>query len=43
MHLDEVKAKCGNDESMGRFYKQALDLLTSGTNFILGEFDGLHV
>ncbi|MGB7955766.1 MAG: hypothetical protein WCF23_17470 [Candidatus Nitrosopolaris sp.] len=42
-HLDEVKAKCGKVENMGRFYKHALDLLTPGTNFILGEFDGLHV
>ena len=27
-HLDEVRAKCGNDENMGRLYKQSLDLLT---------------
>ena len=42
-HLDEVKAKCGNDENMGRLYKQSLDLLTPGSSFIIGEFDPLSV
>ena len=42
-HLDEVRAKCGNDENMGRLYKQSLDLLTPGSCFIFGEFDRLSV
>jgi uncharacterized protein YbaA (DUF1428 family) len=42
-HLDEVRAKCGNDENMGRLYKQSLDLLTPGSSFIFGEFDRLSV
>ena len=42
-HLDEVRAKCGNDENMGRLYKQSLDLLTPGSRFIFGEFDRLSV
>ena len=42
-HLDEVKAKCGNDGNMERLYKQSLDLLTPGSRFIFGEFDRLSV
>jgi uncharacterized protein YbaA (DUF1428 family) len=42
-HLDEVRAKCGNDENMVRLYKQSLDLLTPGSRFIFGEFDRLSV
>ena len=42
-HMDEVRAKCGNDENMGRLYKQALDLLTPGSRFIFGEFDRMSV
>ena len=42
-HLDEVKAKCGNDGNMERLYKQSLDLLTPGSSFIIGEFDALSV
>jgi uncharacterized protein YbaA (DUF1428 family) len=42
-HLDEVRAKCGNDENMGRLYKQSLDLLTPGSMFIFGEFVSLNV
>lgn len=42
-HLDEVRAKCGDDENMGRLYKQSLGLLTTGSSFIFGEFDRLSV
>jgi uncharacterized protein YbaA (DUF1428 family) len=42
-HMEEVRAKCGNDENMGRLYKQSLDLLTLGSSFIFGEFDRLSV
>ena len=42
-HLDQVRAKCGNDENMGRLYKQSLDLLTPGSTFMFGEFDRLGV
>ena len=41
--MDEVRAKCGNDETMGRLYKQSLDLLTPEAKFIIGEFDHLIV
>jgi uncharacterized protein YbaA (DUF1428 family) len=42
-HMDEVRAKCGNDENMGRLYKQSLDLLTPGSRFIFGEFDRMSI
>jgi uncharacterized protein YbaA (DUF1428 family) len=42
-HMEAVRAKCGNDENMGRLYKQSLDLLTPGSRFIFGEFDRLRV
>jgi uncharacterized protein YbaA (DUF1428 family) len=42
-HLDQVRAKCGNDENMGRLYKQSLALLTPGSTFMFGEFDRLSV
>ena len=42
-HMDEVIAKMGKDESMGRLYKQSLDLLTPGTSFIIGEFGRFSV
>jgi uncharacterized protein YbaA (DUF1428 family) len=42
-HLNEVRAKCGNDENMGRLYKQSLDLLTPRSKFIFGEFDRMSV
>jgi hypothetical protein len=42
-HLNEVMVKCGKDETMGRLYKESLELLTPGTNFIVGEFGRLSV
>jgi uncharacterized protein YbaA (DUF1428 family) len=42
-HLNEVIIKCGKDETMGRLYKESLELLTPGTNFIVGEFGRLSV
>jgi hypothetical protein len=35
-HMDEVKAKCGNYENMGRLCNKSLDLLTRGIGFIIG-------
>jgi uncharacterized protein YbaA (DUF1428 family) len=40
-HLEEVTAKFGNDENMERLYKQSVDLLSPGSNFIMGEFSRL--
>jgi uncharacterized protein YbaA (DUF1428 family) len=42
-HRDEVGAKMQNDESMERLYKQAVDLLSPGSNFIMGEFGRVSV
>jgi uncharacterized protein YbaA (DUF1428 family) len=42
-HQDEVTSKMGNDENCGRLYKQSLELLTPGTNFIIGEFSRLSI
>jgi uncharacterized protein YbaA (DUF1428 family) len=40
-HRDEVGAKMQNDENMERLYKQSVDLLSPGSNFIMGEFNRL--
>lgn len=40
-HRDEVDAKMRNDVNMERLFKQSMDLITPGTNFILGEFTRL--
>jgi uncharacterized protein YbaA (DUF1428 family) len=37
-HRDEVSAKMQNDESMGPLFQQSINLITSGTSFIMGEF-----
>jgi uncharacterized protein YbaA (DUF1428 family) len=42
-HMDEVCAKLGKDENMGRNYKESLDLLTPGSSFIMGEFNRIDV
>jgi uncharacterized protein YbaA (DUF1428 family) len=42
-HRDEVEAKMRNDENMERLYKQSVDLITPGTNFIMGEFSRIIV
>jgi hypothetical protein len=41
--MDEVRAKCGNDENTGRLNRQSMDILTPGSRFIIGEFDPLSV
>jgi uncharacterized protein YbaA (DUF1428 family) len=40
---DEYMANCGNDENMGRLYKQFMDLITPGSSPIIGEFSRLRV
>jgi uncharacterized protein YbaA (DUF1428 family) len=40
-HRDEVGAKMQNDENMELLYKQSVDLLSPGSNFIMGEFNRL--
>jgi uncharacterized protein YbaA (DUF1428 family) len=42
-HRDDVYAKMRNDVNMERLFKQSLDLITPGTNFIMGEFSRLGV
>jgi uncharacterized protein YbaA (DUF1428 family) len=42
-HRDEVGAKMQNDPNMERLFKQSMDLITPGTNFIMGEFSRLDV
>jgi uncharacterized protein YbaA (DUF1428 family) len=37
-HRDEYMAKCENDENMNQLYKQFMDLITSGSCPIMGEF-----
>jgi uncharacterized protein YbaA (DUF1428 family) len=40
---DEYMANCGNDENMGRLYKQFMDLITPGSSPIIGEFSRLRM
>jgi hypothetical protein len=42
-HKDEVGAKMQNDENMERLYKQSVDLLSTGSSFVMGEFSRLEV
>jgi uncharacterized protein YbaA (DUF1428 family) len=42
-HRDDVYAKMRNDVKMEQLFKQSLDLITPGTNFIMGEFRRLGV
>jgi len=42
-HRDEVSAKMQNDESMGPLFQQSMNLITSGTSFIMGEFSRLSI
>ena len=37
-HRDDVRAKMQNDESCGSLFRQFMDLITPGTNCIIGEF-----
>jgi uncharacterized protein YbaA (DUF1428 family) len=42
-HKDEVGAKMRNDETMGPLWQQAMDLVTPGTDFIMGQFSLIRV
>ena len=42
-HRDESEAEMNNDESMGPLFQQSLDLVATGTGFIMGEFSRLEV
>jgi uncharacterized protein YbaA (DUF1428 family) len=42
-HRDEVGTKMRNEESMERLYKQAVDLLSPGSDFILVQFGRISV
>jgi uncharacterized protein YbaA (DUF1428 family) len=37
-HRDDVRAKMQNDERCGSLFPQFMDLITPGTNCIIGEF-----
>ena len=40
-HRSEVDARMKNDERMGPMFQQALELITPGTSFTMGEFSQL--
>jgi uncharacterized protein YbaA (DUF1428 family) len=42
-HMNEVMAKIQKDERMEPIMKQSFSLISSGTSFIIGEFDRLSV
>ena len=42
-HKEEVGAKMRNDERMGPLWQRAMELVTPGTGFIMGEFSRLNV
>jgi uncharacterized protein YbaA (DUF1428 family) len=42
-HMNEVMVKMQKDERMEPIMKQSFSLISSGTNFIMGEFDRLSV
>ena len=42
-HKDEVGAKMRNDERMGPLWQQSVDLVSPGTEFIMGEFSRLNM
>lgn len=42
-HKDEVSAKMQKDERMGPLFQQAMDLISPGSGFIMGEFSYLNI
>jgi len=42
-HMNDLMAKMQKDERMEPLMKQSFDLISSGTSFIMGEFDRLSV
>lgn len=42
-HKDEVGVKMRNDERMGPLWQQSVALISSGTDFIMGEFSRLKM
>jgi hypothetical protein len=42
-HMNEVMVKIQKDERMEPIMKQSFSLISSGTSFIIGEFDRLSV
>ena len=42
-HKDEVGSKMRNDERMGPLWQQSVDLVSPGTEFIMGEFSRLNM
>jgi uncharacterized protein YbaA (DUF1428 family) len=42
-HKEEVGAKMQNEERMGPLWQQSVNLVSPGTNFIMGEFSHLNL
>jgi hypothetical protein len=42
-HKDEVGVKMRNDERMGTLWQQSVALVSTGTDFIMGEFSRLRM
>ena len=42
-HKDEVGVKMRNDERMGPLWQRSMELVTQGTDFIMGEFSRLKI
>jgi uncharacterized protein YbaA (DUF1428 family) len=42
-HKDEVGAKMQNDKRMGPLWQQSVDLVSPGTEFIMGEFSPIKL
>ena len=42
-HMNDLMVKMQKDERMEPLMKQSFDLISSGTSFIMGEFDRLSV
>jgi uncharacterized protein YbaA (DUF1428 family) len=42
-HKDEVSTKMRNDERMGQLWQRSMELVTSGTGFVMGEYSRLNI
>ena len=42
-HNEEVATKIQNDERMGSLWQRTMDLVSPGTDFIMGEFSRIKV
>jgi uncharacterized protein YbaA (DUF1428 family) len=42
-HKDEVSEKMRNDERMGTLWQRSMELVSTGSGFIMGEFNRLKI